>query len=505
MELIQNAYQGFAKQNYTMLDNLKLGYGGTKTEMERLIEDANRVKKANGEMADLSIDSFADVVEAIHIIQTEMGITGTTAKEAGSTISGSVQSMKSAWTNLVTGFADGNADIEGLINNLVTTIVGDGTESNLGVIGNVLPAIERALGGVIKLIEGGATKIVEILPGLVDRITPSLISASTGMVDSVVKVVPELLQTVVNALITNAPALIKSATSLVESLIQGIRDNYQMLIDGSIQIVKQLATGILDALPQIVALGLDLIASLAKGIAESLPELIPTIVDVILKIANILTDPKNLTNILDAALVLIVNLAYGLMDAIPQLVDATVDVIEGLIVFLVAPENLAKIINAALHIVIALGSGLISAIPRLLGASGELIEKFSQQLEDTDWAKVGANIISGILDGLKKAWETITKWFTDAWDALFNVGNSSSTNKDHGGRGGSWGEEQEIVDSTYGKNNSKLPTKSFYGSTDNTATGNVTVVQNIYSESKTAADLMQEARYQMERAVWLGV
>ena len=141
-------------------------YGGTKTEMERLLRDAERM--AGYIEGSLDIESFADVADAIHIVQEEMGITGTTALEAGRTISGSVGAMKAAWTNLATGFADGSADIGGLIDNLVTTIVGDGTESNLGVIGNVLPAIETALGGISKLIEGAAPKIIEILPGLVE-------------------------------------------------------------------------------------------------------------------------------------------------------------------------------------------------------------------------------------------------------------------------------------------------------------------------------------------------
>ena len=122
MQDIQNAYQGFAKQNYTMLDNLKLGYGGTKEEMERLIADANKVKQANGEMADLSIDSFADITEAIHIVQTEMGITGTTAKEASTTIQGSVGMMKASWKNLLVGVADDTQDFGGLMDNFVDSV-----------------------------------------------------------------------------------------------------------------------------------------------------------------------------------------------------------------------------------------------------------------------------------------------------------------------------------------------------------------------------------------------
>ena len=386
--------------------------------MQRLVLDASKLNDAIKSPFEEGALGFDNIVNAIHTIQTEMGITGTTSLEAGRTISGSVGAMKAAWTNLVTGFADGSADIGGLIDNLVTTIVGDGTESNLGVIGNVLPAVERALGGIVQLIAGAAPKIIEIFPGLVEQIVPPLITAATDMVNAVIAVVPDLLNTVVDAIVKNAPALITAAISLVQSLIKGIQDNYQILVDGAIQIVTQLATGILNMLPQIVALGLDLIVSLANGIAESLPELIPTIVDVILQIVDTLTSPDMLSKILDAALVLITELAFGLIDAIPQLVDAALDIIDNLVVFLTDPNNIAKLLNAAVKIVISLGTGLINAIPRLLGAQATLIKKVIQNFKDTDWGQVGKNIVDGLLGGLKKAWESLKKWFTNAWDNL---------------------------------------------------------------------------------------
>ena len=419
MEMIQNAYAGFAKQNYTMLDNLKLGYGGTKTEMERLLRDAERM--AGYIEGSLDIESFADIADAIHIVQEEMDITGTTALEAGRTISGSVGAMKSAWTNLVTGFADGNANIEGLINNLVTTIVGDGTENNLGVIGNVLPAIETALGGIAKLIEGAAPKIIEILPGLVERVVPSVISAATGMVDAVIKVLPNLLNTVVDALIKNAPALITAAISLVQSLIQGIQDNYQILIDGAISIVEELANGILNMLPQIVQLGLDLIVSLANGIAESLPTLIPTVMDVIMQIVHILTDPANLTNLLNAALTIIIELAYGLMDAIPQLVQAVSDIIINIADFLVDPVNLANILKAAVDVVIALAVGLVDAIPVLLKHLPKLWLSIIDNFRNVDWGQLGRNLVDGFKNGISRAWTSLKTWFKNLFGDLIGI------------------------------------------------------------------------------------
>ena len=162
MEMIQNAYNGFAKQNYTMLDNLKLGYGGTKEEMERLLVDADKLSNSFNLQVDASgnlVYSYADIVDAIHIVQDEMGITGTTAKEAGTTIQGSVDSMKAAWTNLVTGLGDENANIEQLFDDLVVTITGDGTETNLGVMGTVIPRIKVIFG---KLTEAIKDKLAEV-------------------------------------------------------------------------------------------------------------------------------------------------------------------------------------------------------------------------------------------------------------------------------------------------------------------------------------------------------
>ena len=438
--------------------------------MYRLLQRAAELDETFAKTAEFSIDSkghleaeFADITQAIHIVQTEMGITGTTALEAGRTISGSVGSMKAAWTNLVTGFANGNADIELLIEDLVTTIVGDGTENNLGVIGNVLPAIETALGSIAKLIEGAAPKIIEILPGLVTQIVPSLISAATGMVNAVIAVLPDLLNTVVDALIQNAPALITAAIGLVQSLIQGIQDNYQILVDGAIQIVTQLATGILNMLPQIVALGLDLIVSLANGIAESLPTLIPTIIDVVLQIVNTLTNPETLINIVDAAVDIILALVQGLIGAIPELIRAVPKIIESIVTVIIAelptivsaaidivfalingligaiPElvaaipnliigivngllnNLDKIILAAPKIILSLITGLIGAIPQLVMAIPKVIMSIVKTFMDYDWSSLGKNIVQGLKDGIAKMWSNLKNWFRNLFGDLIGI------------------------------------------------------------------------------------
>lgn len=372
--------------------------------MYRLMQDAEKLgAKFNSEFylteKGQLVADFADITTAIHAIQKEMGIAGATALEAGTTIQGSVSSMKSAWTNLITGLADGNADVETLVDNLVTTIVGDGTESNLGVLGNILPAIETALDGAANLIEGAAPKIIEILPGLVEKVVPSVISAATGMVDAVTKVLPDLLNTVVDAIIDNAP----------------------MLLDSAFVLVGELVNGVLNQLPQIVQLGLDLILSLANGITNSLPSLLPTVINVIMELARMLTDPATLTNILNAAMLLIQELSYGLVDAIPQLVQAALMIIENLCMFLLDPQNLATLLKMAFDIIVGIGTGLINAIPELLKSVTRIITGIIALFKDADWGKIGKDLVDGFKNGISKAWTSLQKWFKNLFGDLIGI------------------------------------------------------------------------------------
>ena len=220
IESIQNAYQGFAKQNYTMLDNLKLGYGGTRGEMERLIEDANKVKEANGEMADLTIDNFADMVEAIHIIQSEMGITGTTAEEASSTIQGSIASLKASWENLLVGMADENANMDQLIGQFV--------ESASTSAQNLLPRIEQTLLGVAQLIEKLAPIIIEKLPGMIQTLLPAFLNAAMQILKALVKALPDILTMLITAIVDfltdpeTIMLIIEAAVTLFMGLVEAI-------------------------------------------------------------------------------------------------------------------------------------------------------------------------------------------------------------------------------------------------------------------------------------------
>ena len=361
MESVQNAYRGFAKGNFTMLDNLALGYGGTKEEMGRLLEDAEKL--AGLDMFTFDINSYADIVQAIHIVQENIGITGTTAKEASETISGSVGSMKAAWQNLLVGMADPAADLSGLIGNVVDT-----AET---AFGNILPVAEQALTGIASFVEQIAPVIAEKLPGLVEAVLPSILSAATTLVTALVEALPTLMQ---------------------------------VLIDQGPVIVNTLLEKILEMLPEIVTLGLTLLTSLAQGIADNLDELIPTVVDVVLEIVDTLTDPQTLGNLVDAAIAIMIALANGLINSLPKLAEKAPEIIQNLVDALV--QNLPKLLTASVQIMVELAKGLIDNLPEIFKAAGKIVAEII--------AGIG-NALSGLLTAGKDALLKVKEGF-DSFD-----------------------------------------------------------------------------------------
>jgi hypothetical protein len=242
MESIQNAYQGFAKQNYTMLDNLKLGYGGTKEEMQRLLDDA---EKLSGMEFDIS--SFADVTQAIHIIQTELGITGTTAKEASTTIQGSASAMKASWENLMVGLADGNANFDQLLENFIDSV---GTFA-----GNLIPRVEIVLASVVNLIKGLVPKIAKALPSLAKNIIPMALDAILSIVNALSETFPELLVMLIQTIVDILP-------NLIPQLVTGLVNLFVMLMGNFDEIILP----IIQALPLIIA-------SVMKALYDNLPQI----------------------------------------------------------------------------------------------------------------------------------------------------------------------------------------------------------------------------------------
>lgn len=386
MEMIQNVYQGFAKQNYTMLDNLKLGYGGTKTEMERLLKDATAISGIK-----YNINELNDVYEAIHVIQTEIGITGTTAKEASSTISGSVASMKSAWKNLLTGIASGNTDFKTLVDNLLQSILTVGKN-----IGPVLANVVQGLGNLI--IEFSQTMLPELLKVGADIILNLIV----GLISAIPNIIPEIMN-----------------------------------------VIQTILNTILSMLPQILQMGIEIIMQLIIGITEAIPQLIPQIVNVLIQMVN--TIVENLPMLINAGIDMLVALLIGIVDAIPMLIEALPDIIVNIVLALTDPEMIMKLIQAGIKLVVALGSGLIKAIPELLLLIPTIISKLfngiKERVTKTDWLSLGKNILTGILNGMLDFGKVVTdtikkvgKKITNSIKSFFGIKSPSRLMKKEVGK-----------------------------------------------------------------------
>ena len=307
MQSIQNAYQGFAKQNYTMLDNLKLGYGGTKEEMQRLLTDA---EKLSGIKYDLS--SYADIVDAIHVVQTEMGITGTTAKEAATTIQGSANAMKAAWSNLLTGMSNDNLNLDDLVQNMIDAV---GTYAD-----NLLPRIQTML--------------------------PRLADGMTQLINGLVPYVGPAMETLL-------PPLVQGIGALVSGIVQAL----PAAVEAISQVIPMLAQQLVTMLPQIVTSGVEIIAALNSGIGQSLPELIPAAVDAVIEVASGLV--ANVDKIILAAGDLIGGLTQGLIQAVPRLVYRLPEIISAIVAGLM--KGLASMGMVGQKLVEGLFNGIANA------------------------------------------------------------------------------------------------------------------------------------------------
>lgn len=288
MASIQNAYQGFAKQNYTMLDNLKLGYGGTKEEMERLISDANKLMEAQGLAGDLTIDKYSDVVRAIHMVQVEMGVFGTTSAEAASTIQGSVNMMKAAWSNLLTGIGDDSQDFDKLCDNFVESV---GTAAE-----NIMPRLEQILIGVGKLAERLAPVVAAAIPELVTTVLPKLVQSGISMVGAILQGLVQML-----------PQIIQYGVDMVITLIESISSDPESLVETAIMLVVTIVSGLIDALPKLIAAAADLVTGLNRALISNAP------------------------NLLSAGLKLVGKIVEGIANSLGEIVNAGAKVVDSII------------------------------------------------------------------------------------------------------------------------------------------------------------------------------
>lgn len=378
MESIQNAYQGFAKQNYTMLDNLKLGYGGTKEEMQRLLRDAEKLEGYATGTYDVS--NFSDIVEAIGIVQSHIGITGTTAKEAATTISGSVASMKSAWQNLVTGIADDNADLDTLIGNFV--------QSAETAAGNIIPRLTKILSGMGSAIEQIAPVLAAEIPNLITSVLPSLVSSGA-----------QLVVGLVTGLVGALPELIAAIPGIIESFVNAISEN----------------------LPSILEAGKTLLYMFTSGVSSAVPEFIENLPQIVDGFLGFITE--KLPYILDKGVELLEKFAFGIIEYIPDLVAQLPAIITSITEFFV--ENFPKIVKKGGELLGQLLVGIIGAIPEIAVQLPAVITAIVDALK-AGWEQLknaGKYLLEGLWEGIsdKVAWlkdkvsgvvDKIKSWFT---------------------------------------------------------------------------------------------
>ena len=355
MESIQYAYQGFAKQNYTMLDNLKLGYGGTKEEMQRLLADAEAISGIH-----YDISSYADVVDAIHVIQTEMGITGTTAKEASTTIEGSLNAAKAAWENLLTGMGDSDANFDALVENFVSAV---STAAE-----NILPRLIEILSGVGNLIVELAPIISEAFPVLIEQILPPLLDAGV-----------QIITALANGIVTALPSLVEALPTIITSIVTALQEMW----------------------PTIVAVGSELLTMLTDGILQYIPEMLVRIPDIIANFYNFLAE--NMPGIIQKGFEFLGSLVDGIIGAIPSMVAKLPEVIKAITNYI--SSALPAIVHGGMDLLKSLISGIIKAIPDLIAALPQIIAAIVEGIGALMGSiiDIGKEIVKGIWEGIKAA------------------------------------------------------------------------------------------------------
>lgn len=294
LAMIQYSYQSFAKGQFQLLDNLKLGYGGTKAEMERLIADANRLNAEQGKATDYQLENYADIIRAIHDIQENMGIMGTTAAEAAGTVSGSMQAFQAALENLKAGLGTADADIEALLNNV--------TMNFEGMMTNMMPVIENVLLNIPEAL----TAVLEVADNYLPMLLESVSSTFTALMASIVD---------------SAPDAAEAVTDVLMALINQVLDMLPDIQTAGMEILFALINGITEKLPELVPVAINTITTLVNGLVDNIDKMIEAAVMLIDTLADELINPENLEKIGESAVQIIDTLYGELKSGLPRITE----------------------------------------------------------------------------------------------------------------------------------------------------------------------------------------
>lgn len=396
-EAVQNAFNGIMKSNYTMLDNLQIGITPTKEGFQEVIDKVNDWNAANGRATEYQIENLADCQSALVDYIEMVGMQGYAADEAAKTIQGSVASMKGAWSNLLTGIADDNANFKTLTEQFVDSLVTVGK--------NIIPRISVILGGISQLVTSASTTIIPMVITTITDNLPMLLQAAVALVGS-------LGQGIIDSL----PAITQVAIDILFFLANGLIDNLPTLIDGLLQVtltIVQMLTSP-EFLTQLIETAILLIVTLANGLIAAIPQLIAAVP---LIIGNLLAAIiVELPNIIQMGIDLLFALIDGIIQCIPELVAAVPTLIIAFINGIV--NNLDKIILAGPQIIVSLITGIIGAIPELIAAVPRIIAAIADTIRNYDWGGIGKNIVRGLKNGIAGMWGNIKSWFSDKVNGL---------------------------------------------------------------------------------------
>ena len=409
---IQTAYQGFAKQNYTMLDNLKLGYGGTKSEMERLLADAQKLSGVK-----YNLDNLGDVYEAIHVIQKNLGLTGVAAQEASTTFTGSLGAMKAAGENLMANLALGE-DIRPALDTLGQTVNTFLFNNLIPMMGNIFTALPDLVSGLGSMIIGALDQI----SANSDQLVQTGISIVTSLVSAIVEAAPYLVEAAWNLAASLGEALINTdwatvGTNLLTSLRNSIDSAAGNILGMDSATVDGFLSGITNALPNLLSTGIDFISNVANGIFSALPELITIAGDLVVSFANFLLE--NAPQLLESGFQLLSNLASGLISNLPAIGSAALEVISKLLVTI--GSQLPQILQKGIEIIGKLAIGLIQATPKIVAAIPQIISAITTTFGQYDWATIGKDILEGVKNGILNAVSGVVEAAREAASAIWNT------------------------------------------------------------------------------------
>lgn len=382
MEDIQNAYQGFSKQNYTMLDNLKLGYGGTKSEMERLLQDAEKLTGIH-----YDINNLSDVYKAINAIQGKLGITGTTGEEAMKTIDGAMKMTKASWDNLLTGLADPKQAVGPLISEFTTSL---GTLAK-----NVTPKIKEVFNAL-------PNALIQITPQLMNTIidlAPSLILAAINLVAGLIGALPGILEPIFSELtdiFNKIPQFLKGNANIVDDFLKSIDSGKPSIAAKGIEMITSLINAIVNSLPIIIQIGAKIIDSLGSSISSNMPSFLSRFLDILIQLSQMIL--TNLPILVGVGMKLIFSLVQGLMLSLPTLISKVPTIIANLAD---AFSNSAQTIFVwGIKIIAEIIKGLVMAIPSLIANIPKIIYAIFAVWNAINWWNLGKGLISGIAKGI---------------------------------------------------------------------------------------------------------